>query len=114
MNDHAKTNNECTTGKTCPPKVRLSPWVNERCPPWDQLLNAHQVARLTRRNKWVCMGLSLLGQFPKRRRFQGRYVGWLRADVIDWMARDVETVQCHAESSRRCSRRTPKQACLPL
>jgi len=34
-----------------PDRVTLSKWVNERFPPWEQLLTAHDVARLTRRRR---------------------------------------------------------------
>ena len=114
MNDHSQAHAGSLLVEGSRPKVRLCPWVNERCPPWDQLLNAHQVARLTRRSQWMLVGLSLVGRFPKRRRFHGRPVGWLRADVIDWLAKDVETAECRREAPRRCSRRHPRQACLPL
>ena len=33
--------------------VVLSPWVNEPLPAWEELLSAHDVARLTRRPRWV-------------------------------------------------------------
>lgn len=68
-----------------PDRVTLSKWVNERFPPWEQLLSAHDVARLTRRPKWVLLGLTLLGRFPRKHCFHGRRIGWLRADVLDWI-----------------------------
>ncbi len=63
--------------------VTLPPWVNEPPLPFSELLSAHDVARLTRRSRWQLSGLMLLGLFPKRRRYQGRPVGWLRADVLE-------------------------------
>jgi len=104
-------------GNTARSKIVLAPWVNERCPPWDQLLSAHQVARLTRRRKWLVLSLSLLGQFPKQRRFQGQNVGWLRGDVIEWLSRELTVAPMKEEclnAPRRCVGRHPRQACLPL
>jgi predicted DNA-binding transcriptional regulator AlpA len=72
-------------------RVALSPWVNEPLPPFQELLSAHDVARLTRRPKLIISGLVLLRRFPKKRRFRGRQVGWLRADVLDWMTRELAT-----------------------
>jgi predicted DNA-binding transcriptional regulator AlpA len=94
-------------------KVTLSPWVNEPLPPFQELLSAHDVARLTRRPKLVISGLMLLRRFPKRRRFRGRQVGWLRSDVLDWMARDlaIEDATC---VPRRCAKANPRQPCLPF
>jgi predicted DNA-binding transcriptional regulator AlpA len=65
--------------------VSLSPWVNEPLPPWHQILTAHDVARLTRRNRWMLTALTLIGRFPEKRRFRGRAVGWSRQDVDQWL-----------------------------
>lgn len=93
--------------------VTLSRWVNEPLPPFQELLSAHDVARLTRRPKLVLSGLVLLRRFPQKRRYRGRQIGWLRADVIDWMARDLALDD--AESApRRCARANPRQPCLPF
>src|ERR1700687_3980207 len=70
--------------------VSLSPWVNERFPNWEELLSAHDVARLTRRPRWVLAGLTLVGRFPRKRRFHGRGIGWLRSDVVHWLAKDLQ------------------------
>ena len=70
-----------------PDRVTLSKWVNERFPPWEQLLSAHDVARLTRRPRWVLLGLMLLGRFPRKQCFHGRRIGWLRDDVLDWIGK---------------------------
>src|SRR5262245_44777940 len=67
--------------------VSLSRWVNEPFPPWRDLLTARDVSRLTRRSKWAVYGLVLVGRFPRKRRFRGRAVGWLRSDVHEWLAR---------------------------
>jgi hypothetical protein len=66
--------------------VVLSPWVNERFPPWQHLLTAHDVARLTRRPPWVLTTLVLIGRFPRKCRYHGRGIGWLRSDVLGWLA----------------------------
>ena len=54
------------------PRVSLSKWANERFPSFQELLTAHEVARLTRRHRWVLAALTLLGRFPRKQRFHGR------------------------------------------
>jgi predicted DNA-binding transcriptional regulator AlpA len=66
--------------------VSLSKWVNEKLPAWDEILSARDVARLTRRRCWFVQTLTLLGRFPKRRRFHGRAIGWGKHEVLKWMA----------------------------
>src|ERR1700733_2019894 len=79
--------------------ISLSKWVNERLPAWEQLLSAHDVARLTRRPRWVLLGMIMLSQFPRKHRFHGRGVGWLRSDVLHWLATDLRKTQCHGHRS---------------
>src|SRR3984885_9806933 len=78
-----------------PHRVSLSPYVNEQFPSWEELLSAHDVARLTRRPRWVVLSLSLLGRFPRKRRFHGRGIGWLRSDVVRWLSKDLRAITCH-------------------
>jgi len=97
--------------------VTLSRWVNEPLPPFQELLSAHDVARLTRRPKLVLSGLMLIGRFPKKRRFRGRQIAWLRSDVLDWLSRDLAIAgaqSAHQILPRRCTRRQPRQPCLPF
>jgi hypothetical protein len=97
--------------------VTLSPWVNERLPDVQGILCSRDLARLTRRPRWVLCGLALIGKFPRKKRFRGRLVGWCRAEVLDWMSRDLVAATDSAErlnGPRRCERRHPRQACLPL
>jgi predicted DNA-binding transcriptional regulator AlpA len=78
--------------------VVLSRWVNERFPDWEKILSAHDVARLTRRPRWLLLSLMIIGRFPRRLRFRGCNVGWLRSDVLDWMTQDVRTARCHVST----------------
>jgi predicted DNA-binding transcriptional regulator AlpA len=97
--------------------VTLSPWVNEPLPPFQELLSAHDVARLTRRPRLIISSLVLLRRFPKKQQFRGRRIGWLRADVLEWMARDFATYEEAKRTNfaaHRDTRRNPRQACLPL
>lgn len=96
------------------PRVTLSRWINEPYPPLTELLSAHDVARLTRRPRWLLLGLALIGRFPKKAWFRGRAVGWWLSDVLEWMARDLALDRDHATLSRPCGRRQPRQDCLPL
>src|ERR1700741_1030709 len=92
--------------------VALSPWVNEPLPAWDELLSAHDVARLTRRPRWVLLSLMALRRFPRKHRFHGRAIGWLRNDVLEWMAKDLRVAGCQAAPQLR--RRPARQMGLPL
>jgi predicted DNA-binding transcriptional regulator AlpA len=94
--------------------VVLSPFVNERFPAWEELLSAHDVARLTRRPRWVVAGLAFFGQFPRKRRFHGRGIGWLRSDVLSWLTRDLKAGECRVEEASIPLRRPARQAMLPL
>ena len=94
--------------------VSLSKWVNERFPAWEQLLSAHDVARLTRRPRWVLLSLMVLGRFPRKHTFHGRGLGWLRNDVLGWMSKDLRVPNCHADRAPMLRRRFARQISLPL
>ena len=95
--------------------VLISKWVNEPPPSWDQILTAHDVARLTRRPKWVLSALTFLGHFPKKHRFQGRNLGWRLPDVEEWLARTRKLRSGDRRFARRLRMRSvppPVQMCL--
>jgi predicted DNA-binding transcriptional regulator AlpA len=95
--------------------VSLSKWVNERFPPWEQLLSAHNVARLTRRPHWLLLGMMAVGRFPRTLKFHGRAIGWLRSDVLDWVAQDSTAARRDPDNVMRILRgRFAQQASLPL
>ncbi len=94
------------------PRVALSPWVNERCPPIHDILSAHDVARLTRRPRWVLVGLCLVGRFPKKARFRGRALGWRRTEVLEWMAHGLALRP--EDNTRADTHRRAGQMPLPL
>src|SRR5260221_14246797 len=95
-------------------RVSLSPYVNEQFPNWEELLSAHDVARLTRRPRWMVLGLALLGRFPRKRRFHGRGIGWLRSDGVRWLGKDLRTTQCHTNPSAVTRSRVMRERGLPL
>jgi predicted DNA-binding transcriptional regulator AlpA len=97
-----------------PSPVVLSRWVNEPYLSLTELLSAHDAARLTRKTRWLLLGLSLIGQFPGRVRFRGRRIGWRRSDVLEWMARDLALKQDRMTSPSACSEEEPRQSYLPL
>ncbi len=66
-------------------RVLLSTRVNEPFPPLNQVLSAHDVARLTRRHRWVLYALTALGRFPKQQRYRGHPIGWHRRDLAYWL-----------------------------
>jgi predicted DNA-binding transcriptional regulator AlpA len=75
-------------------RVTLSPWVNEQALPWSQILTARDVARLTRRRRWICVGLMWFGRFPRRKTYRGRAIGWLKSEVLEWMTRGLRLSRC--------------------
>jgi predicted DNA-binding transcriptional regulator AlpA len=94
--------------------VSLSPWVNELLPPIEELLTARDVARLTRRARWMVLSLTLLGRFPRKHRYHGRGVGWLRSDVLSWLSRDLRVLRCHTFLGLNARTRNARQELLPL
>lgn len=95
-------------------RVSISPYVNEQFPNWEEMLSAHDVARLTRRPRWMVLSLTLLGRFPRKHRFHGRSIGWLRSDVLSWLARDLSILRCHAFPTVRARSNNARQGFLPL
>ncbi len=69
--------------------LRLPRWVNEPLPDLRAILSANEISRLTRRPRWLLLGLAALGRFPKRRTHCGKPVGWHRADVLDWLTQNM-------------------------
>jgi predicted DNA-binding transcriptional regulator AlpA len=99
-------------------RVSISRWVNEPYPAWDRILTAHDVARLVRRPPWMLCSMAAVGKFPRGQRFRGKNVGWLKADILEWMARTsrsrVATTSDKANCCR-CPRPHPSnQQTLPL
>jgi predicted DNA-binding transcriptional regulator AlpA len=115
-------NIESTAGVASGPKthgvaVTISPWVNEPLPNIHGILSARDLARLTRRSRWVLCGLALIGKFPRKKRYRGRLVGWCRAEILEWMTRDLSIETENRErldGPRRCLSQHPRQRRLPL
>src|SRR6202051_20894 len=97
-----------------PSIVTLSPWVNERFPNWEELLSAHDVARLTRRPRWMLTSMVFLRRFPRKRRYHGRGIGWLRSDVIHWLSKDLRATTCHSAPAQTLTPRVGRQTSLPF
>jgi len=96
-------------------RVSLSPYVNEPLPNWEELLSARDVARLTRRPRWMVLSLALLGRFPRKHRYHGRYIGWLRSDVLTWLSRDLRVVLgCDTSPAVNARSYSSRQRLLPL
>jgi predicted DNA-binding transcriptional regulator AlpA len=99
-------------------QVSISRWVNEPYPAWDRILTAHDVARLIRRPPWMLCSLAAVGQFPKKQRFLGKNIGWLKADILEWMARTSRFRVATTSEKNTCLRRrrsdSPGQQTLPL
>lgn len=114
MRDPQSTLGTPADAKSHPVRVVISPWINERPPPLHELLSSHDVARLTRRPSWLIASLSLIGRFPKQIKSRGQRTGWLRSQVLDWMARELAVVTEHAPKPPARVRACSRQACLPL
>ena len=97
--------------------VTISPWVNESLPNIHEILCSRDLARLTRRPRWILCGLALIGKFPRKKRYRGRLVGWSRVEVLEWLSRDLTFEQTNGRRealTRSCGRLRPYQPCLPL
>jgi predicted DNA-binding transcriptional regulator AlpA len=94
--------------------VRLPRWVNEPLPDVRAILSGREISRLTRRPRWLLLGLAALGQFPKRRTHCGKPIGWHRADVLDWLTQHMTIEPERPTKARRCRHERPSQTCLPL
>lgn len=96
--------------------ITTSPWVNQPLPDLREILSSRDLARLTRRPPWVLSGLAFLGKFPRKRRFRDQWVGWSRAEVVDWLSRDLTITPSDARlnGSRRCAEAPGAQGSLPL
>lgn len=99
-------------------RISISPWVNEPYPNWDRILTAHDVTRLIRRPPWMLRTMAAVGRFPRKQRFHGKQIGWLKADILDWMARArrcrTTTTSQKAYCPRRRQPNPPNQQTLPL
>jgi len=84
------------------PDIQLSRWTNEPLPDLRNILSLRDVARLTRRPRWLLGGLVLIGRFPAKKRYRGRPIGWCRSELLDWMSRDPAV-----ERERPCPSRRP-------
>jgi len=94
--------------------VYIPRWVNEPLPDLRAILSASEISRLTRRPRWLLLGLAVLGRFPKQRTHCGKPVGWHRADVLDWLTQNMTIEDARASEPRTCRSARPRQACLPL
>ena len=54
--------------------LRLPRWVNKLLPDLRALLSASEISHLTRRPRWLLLGLAVLGRFPKQRTHCGKAV----------------------------------------
>ena len=100
------------------PPISISRWVNEPNPVWDQILTAHDVARLVRRPRWVLSSMAVVGRFPRMHYFRGKRIGWLKADILEWMTRRSGFRDAAAQQSPISRRRRrsdlPGQQALPF
>ena len=92
--------------------ISLSKRVNETLPPLTELLSAHDLARPTRRPRWLLAALTLLRQFPKPQRFRGRAVGWRPSDVESRLQENGSRGQTPLRAAiRPADAVTPREPC---
>src|ERR1700735_4687916 len=106
-----------TGGTIVRQRVSISRWVNEPYPAWDCILTARDVARLIRRPRWMLGGLAAIGRIPCRQCFRGKHIGWLKADILEWIARSPRPPVAKASNRAHRARRrhsSPNQHVLPL
>lgn len=101
------SSSETTSAAADAQPVSLSKWVNEKLPPLNEILSAHEVARLTRRHRWFLTALTLLGRFPRQERFRGRAIGWRKSELEFWLRR-TRRARRHAKPSSACTWRAVK------
>lgn len=116
MEPQTSTNNDRVTITASPAtrEVRLPGWVNEPLLDIHQILSGHEISRLTRRPRWLLLGLAALGLFPKRRTHCGKPIGWHRADVLDWLTQHMAVEPDRPPVTQTCRHSRPRQACLPF
>jgi predicted DNA-binding transcriptional regulator AlpA len=103
----------CARTRIFAAKLSVSKWVNEPLPAWNQLLTAHDTARLARRHRWWLSTLALLGRFPRRQQYRGRRIGWLRADVEIWLGQRRRANQAPPqECASKCRRGHTQRTCV--
>jgi hypothetical protein len=60
--------------------------------------------------------MAAIGQFPQKQRFRGKKVGWLKADILEWIARTYPS-RVARSSDQTIRRRKPvpsSQQSMPL
>ena len=90
---------------SCKMPAPVSRWIQERYPPLHELLCTHDVARLTRRLRWVIAGLCLIGKFSKKLKLKGRAISCRRSDVVAWLAQNFGFTRHHGKAKRSRARR---------
>lgn len=113
---------QLTSGASCertPEKVTISRWVNEPVPDFRKILSSRDVARLTRRPRWLLIGLTLIRRFPRQQRYRGRPIGWQRLEVLEWLTRGLEAANDDefggaSTGGDKGVQRRSRQACLPF
>jgi predicted DNA-binding transcriptional regulator AlpA len=73
--------------------------ASERLDGIDQVLNTHDVERITGRHRCTLYRWVLAGTFPAKRAGGGR--GWLRSDVERWLKGDAVTSSLSQEAVTR-------------
>jgi hypothetical protein len=61
--------------------------------------------------------LAAIGQIPCRQRFHGKHIGWLKADILEWMGRSPRPPIAKTSNRAHCARflySNPDQHVLPL
>jgi hypothetical protein len=85
--------------------VSVPRWIHERFPPLHELLCTHDVARLSRRLRWVIAGLCLIGRFTKKLKLHKRVIRRHRSEAVAWLAENLGITRSHGKAKRSGARR---------
>jgi predicted DNA-binding transcriptional regulator AlpA len=83
----AATDMEVATGET-----ESAPWdqilrePGSRPAAWDEIIRESACAQLTKLSRSTRWRLERTGRFPRRRQLSPGCIGWLRSEILAWMA----------------------------
>jgi prophage regulatory protein len=64
-------------------RTALQPWIGGAI---DAILREPEVLVITRLSRVTRWRMERAGQFPKKRRIGPHSVGWLKSEIVEWLA----------------------------
>lgn len=87
------------------PPVSVPQWIHERFPPLHELLCTHDLARLSRRLRWVIAGLCLIGRISKKLKLHKRAIRRHRSEAVAGWAENLGITRGRGKAKRSVARR---------